>query len=51
MGTPGLCPAWYDGKLENQVIDQILLDKEDKIFTDNDIPLKINIPTRRYSMS
>ena len=50
MEAPGRCPNWHDGKLSNQVINQILLDKEDKIFANNAIPLKINIPTRRYSM-
>ena len=33
MKTPDGYPYGFDGKLKNQEIDQILLDKEDKIFT------------------
>ena len=35
MGRPDGCPKGVDVKLKNQRFDQILLDKEDKIFTNN----------------
>ena len=32
---PDRYPDGFDGKLKNKEIDQILLNKEDKIFTNN----------------